>query len=67
MKHTIEELIHRIDVMKDKAEQLLKNHLKAPPDAPGVRRANLLDDIRMIALGIAHDKDGPLISEKDKK
>ena len=67
MRHTIEELIQRIDVMKSKSEQLLHNHLTAPVGADGLRRKNLLDDIRAMALGIGHDTEGGIRSEKDEK
>ena len=65
MLHTIEDLIHRINVMKEKANQLLDYHSNSASDPQGIIRKNLLEDIQQISLGIAHDKEGAIRSEKD--
>jgi hypothetical protein len=65
MLHTIEDLIHRIDVMKMKADQLLNYHQNSIGDEHKLIKKNLLDDIQQIALGIARDKEGDIKSKKD--
>jgi hypothetical protein len=62
MQHTIEDLIRRIEVMKDKAVMVhrLRNQYsdlaEQTYDAHTCRV--LIEDIQSLALGIAHDREG---------
>jgi hypothetical protein len=62
MQHTIEDLIRRIEVMKDKAVMVhrLRNQysdlVEQTYDAHTCRV--LIEDIQSLALGIAHDREG---------
>lgn len=72
MLHTIEELIQRLDVMKDKAIELhrIRNQYSELSGKTYDRaHANaLLDDIQTMALMIAQDRDGDEIkTEMDYK
>ena len=62
MLHTIEELIQRIDVMKDKAIQLhrVRNQYSelSGKTYDQVHANALLDDIQMMAKLIAEDRSG---------
>lgn len=62
MLHTVEDLIERINVMKDKAIQLhrLRNQYSeiSGKDYDRATCQALLDDIQTMALGIAEDKQG---------
>tara|TARA_Y100000389_G_scaffold201976_1_gene246067 strand:+ start:13934 stop:14158 length:225 start_codon:yes stop_codon:yes gene_type:complete len=62
MQHTIEDLIERINVMKDKAITLhrLRNQFSEMADQSYDKVACkvLVEDIQSLALGIAMDKDG---------
>lgn len=62
MLHTIEELIQRINVMKDKAIELhrVRNQYSklSGKEYDQVKAQVLLDDIQSIALLIAQDREG---------
>lgn len=62
MLHTIEDLIERLEAMKDKAIQLhrLRNQYSeiSGKDYDRATCKALLDDIQTMALGIAEDKQG---------
>lgn len=72
MLHTIEEVIRRIDVMKEKAIELHRvrnqySELSGKTYNKTIANA-LLDDIQSLALGIAMDKQGDEIkTEMDYK
>ena len=70
MRHSIEDLIKRLDVMKDKAILLhrVRNEFSeiSYKQYDKVACQNLIDDIQAMALGIANDKDGDeIITEID--
>jgi len=70
MRHSIEDLIKRLDVMKDKAILLhrVRNEFSeiSYKQYDKVACQNLIDDIQAMALGIANDKDGDeIITEMD--
>jgi len=72
MLHTIEELIQRLDVMKDKAIELHRvrnQYSELSGKTYNQAYANaLLDDIQTMALMIAQDRDGDEIkTEMDYK
>lgn len=62
MQHTIEDLIRRIEVMKDKAVMVhrLRNQFSdlAEQTYDHDTCQVLIDDIQSLALGIAYDKEG---------
>ena len=62
MQHTIEELIRRIDVMKDKAIQVhrLRNEFSdiSYREYDHETCKHLISDIQSIAMGIANDRQG---------
>jgi hypothetical protein len=62
MLHTIEELIERLNVMKDKAIELhrVRNQYSeiSGKEYDRIYAKNLLDDIQSMAKLIAEDKDG---------
>lgn len=62
MLHTIEDLIERLEAMKDKAIQLhrLRNQYSeiSGKDYDRATCKTLLDDIQSMALSIAQDKQG---------
>jgi hypothetical protein len=70
MQHSIEDLIRRLDVMKDKAIQIhrIRNEF-AEISYKSYDKAtckHLLDQIQQMALTIAHDKEGDeIITEMD--
>ncbi len=70
MRHSIEDLIKRINVMKDKAILLhrVRNEFSeiSYKQYDKVACQNLIDDIQVMALGIANDKEGDeIITEMD--
>ena len=70
MRHSIEDLIKRISVMKDKAILLhrVRNEFSEISYKQYDKAAcqNLIEDIQAMALGIANDKDGDeIITEMD--
>lgn len=70
MRHSIEDLIKRITVMKDKAILLhrVRNEFSeiSYKQYDKIACQNLIDDIQAMALGIANDKDGDeIITEMD--
>ncbi len=70
MRHSIEDLIKRINVMKDKAILLhrVRNEFSeiSYKQYDKIACQNLIDDIQAMALGIANDKDGDeIITEMD--
>lgn len=72
MQHTIEDLIRRIEVMKDKAVMVhrLRNQysdlVEQKYDAHACQV--LIEDIQSLALGIAHDKEGKeILTEMEYK
>ena len=62
MQHTIEELIRRIDLMKDKAIQVhrLRNEFSeiSYREYDHATCKHLISDIQSIAMGIANDRQG---------
>jgi hypothetical protein len=62
MLHTIEELIERLNVMKDKAVELhrIRNQYSeiSGQEYNRARAQELLDDIQMMARLIAEDREG---------
>lgn len=70
MRHSIEDLIRRIEVMKDKAILLhrVRNEFSEISYKQYDKAAcqNIIDDIQSIALLIANDKEGDeIITEMD--
>ena len=70
MQHSIEDLIKRIEVMKDKAIELhrLRNQYSeiSGMKYDKVRCDALVDDIQELAFGIAMDREGnEIITEMD--
>lgn len=65
MLHTVEDLIERLEVMKDKAIQLhrLRNQYSdlSGKDYDYITCKALLDDIQSMALSIAEDRQGDKI------
>ena len=71
MLHSIEELIRRLEVMKDKAILLhrVRNEFSQLSYKEFDKAAcqNLIDDIQAMALSIANDKEGTdIITEMDE-
>jgi hypothetical protein len=68
MLHTIEELIERLNVMKDKAVELhrIRNQYSeiSGKEYNRVQAQALLDDIQMMARLIAEDREGTEIRTK---
>jgi len=62
MQHTIEDLIRRIEVMKDKAvmvHRLRNQYSDLAEQTYDLHTCQILiEDIQSLALGIAHDKEG---------
>jgi len=62
MLHTIEELIERLNVMKDKAVELhrIRNQYSelSGKEYDKARAKELLDDIQSMAMLIANDREG---------
>jgi len=62
MQHTVEDLIKRINAMKDKAVELhrVRNQYSelSGKEYDKVTSNELIDQIQFLALGIAMDKDG---------
>ena len=72
MQHTIEDLIRRIEVMKDKAVMVhrLRNQYSDLAEQKYDAHACqvLIEDIQSLALGIAHDKEGKeILTEMEYK
>ena len=70
MQHSIEDLIRRLDVMKDKAIQIhrIRNEFAEISYKSYDKDAckHLLDQIQQMALTIAHDREGDeIITEMD--
>jgi len=70
MQHSIEDLIKRINAMKEKAIMLhrVRNEFAeiSYKEYDKVACQNLLDDIQTLAAGIANDKQGTdIITEMD--
>jgi hypothetical protein len=70
MQHTIEDLIRRLEVMKDKAIQIhrLRNEFAeiSHKEYDKTTCKHLLDQIQQMALSIAHDTEGDeIITEMD--
>ena len=62
MQHSIEDLLRRLEVMKDKAILLhrVRNEFSeiSYKDYDKAACQNIIDDIQAMALGIANDKEG---------
>jgi hypothetical protein len=62
MQHSIEDLLRRLEVMKDKAILLhrVRNEFSeiSYKNYDKVACQNIIDDIQAMALGIANDKEG---------
>jgi hypothetical protein len=72
MQHSIEDLLRRLEVMKDKAIFLhrVRNEFSeiSYKDYDKVACQNIIDDIQAMALGIANDKEGTdIITEMEYK
>jgi|TARA_B110000908_G_scaffold166182_1_gene216858 hypothetical protein len=72
MQHSIEDLLRRLEVMKDKAILLhrVRNEFSeiSYKDYDKVACQNIIDDIQAMALGIANDKEGTdIITEMEYK
>ena len=72
MQHSIEDLLRRLEVMKDKAILLhrVRNEFSeiSYKDYDKVACQNIIDDIQAMALGIANDKEGiDIITEMEYK
>lgn len=70
MLHSVEDLIRRLNIMKDKAILVhrLRNEFSeiSYKEYDKVACQNLIDDIQAMALGIANDKEGDeIITEMD--
>jgi hypothetical protein len=70
MQHSVEDLIKRLSVMKDKAIMVhrLRNEFSEQAEKTYDKATcqELIDDIQAMALGIAHDKEGTdIITEMD--
>jgi hypothetical protein len=70
MQHSVEDLIKRLSVMKDKAIMVhrLRNEFSEQAEKTYDKATcqELIDDIQAMALGIAHDKEGnDIITEMD--
>ena len=72
MLHTIEDLIRRINVMKDKSTQLhrVRNEVSeiSGKTYDYAKAKEILDDIQSIALSIAKDREGEeILTEMEYK
>ena len=72
MQHSIEDLLRRLEVMKDKAILLhrVRNEFSeiSYKDYDKVACQNIIDDIQAMALCIANDKEGTdIITEMEYK
>jgi len=72
MQHSIEDLLRRLEVMKDKAILLhrVRNEFSeiSYKDYDKVACQNIIDDIQAMALSIANDKEGiDIITEMEYK
>lgn len=72
MQHSIEDLLRRLEVMKDKAILLhrVRNEFSeiAYKDYDKVACQNIIDDIQAMALSIAKDRQGTdIITEMEYK
>jgi len=72
MQHSIEDLLRRLEVMKDKAILLhrVRNEFSeiSYKDYDKAACQNIIDDIQAMALGIANDKEGiDIITEMEYK
>ena len=72
MQHSIEDLLRRLEVMKDKAIFLhrVRNEFSeiSYKDYDKVACQNIIDDIQAMALSIANDKEGiDIITEMEYK
>ncbi len=72
MQHSIEDLLRRLEVMKDKAILLhrVRNEFSeiSYKDYDKVACQNIIDDIQAMALSIANDKEGTdIITEMEYK
>jgi len=72
MQHSIEDLLRRLEVMKDKAILLhrVRNEFSeiSYKDYDKTACQNIIDDIQAMALGIANDKEGTdIITEMEYK
>jgi hypothetical protein len=72
MQHSIEDLLRRLEVMKDKAILLhrVRNEFSeiSYKDYDKAACQNIIDDIQAMALGIANDKEGTdIITEMEYK
>ena len=72
MQHSIEDLLRRLEVMKDKAILLhrVRNEFSeiSYKDYDKAACQNIIDDIQALALGIANDKEGTdIITEMEYK
>jgi len=70
MLHSVEDLIRRLNIMKDKAILVhrLRNEFSeiSYKEYDKVTCQNLIDDIQAMAYGIANDKEGDeIITEMD--
>jgi hypothetical protein len=70
MQHSVEDLIKRLSVMKDKAIMVhrLRNEFSEQAEKTYDKATcqELINDIQAMALGIAHDKEGnDIITEMD--
>jgi hypothetical protein len=70
MLHSVEDLIRRLNIMKDKAILVhrLRNEFSeiSYKEYDKVACQNLIDDIQAMAYGIANDKEGDeIITEMD--
>ena len=72
MQHSIEDLLRRLEVMKDKAILLhrVRNEFSeiSYKDYDKAACQNIIDDIQAMELGIANDKEGTdIITEMEYK
>ena len=72
MQHSIEDLLRRLEVMKDKAILLhrVRNEFSeiSYKDYDKAACQTIIDDIQAMALGIANDKEGTdIITEMEYK
>lgn len=72
MQHSIEDLLRRLEVMKDKAILLhrVRNEFSeiSYKDYDKAACQNIIDDIQAMALSIANDKEGTdIITEMEYK
>ena len=68
MRHTVEELVRRLTVMRDKAvilSNLRNEFIYSDKEYDKVACENILADIQTMALMIANDKENGMPSEAD--